>query len=180
MGKDLRQHLTKTAGAHVTDVLENDEAGRLGCEVVTFSLKDDDTYQETSAREGANVDIRFVHNNHYQVTESGHSVSEYVQYINTVHEKYLSNRVNSRKDEKWRNWDHWLDQHVGLKWSGEMGCHDQSKAVTSALLESDTLVGKRAASDGDHFYSAYMGVPMTIEYNLEDCYNGVGETAVCF
>lgn len=180
----VRKHLTDKIGAIVQEESELDDQGDLSCQVATFSLKNTDSESWTSASVKGNVDLRFVMNNHYQSLQSGHSISEYTQYIDAVHRRYLKDDNDEILDgdfeTRWRNWDHWLDQHVGFKWAGADGCSDQSKLVTDALLESEELVGKRAASDGDHFYVGYEDAPMTIEYNTEQCYHGEGETAVCF
>lgn len=151
------------------------------CRVATIAYKNTDT--ETEDAVGDETIMKIVTNYRYQAVTVGpreYSLKMYEDYITEVHKKYLQPPHGQLKRDRWRNWDHWLDQHVGLKWKQSDGCHDKSKTITSALLDKDIPVGKRAIDgDGDHYYSGYSGMSMCIEYNTEECHFGIGETDVC-
>lgn len=151
------------------------------CSVTTVSYKNTD--ENTMSTVGDQVTLKFVENAKFQeITVDGvsYSLKMYEDYIRQVHVKYLKNRQTNLRRDAWRNWDHWLDQHVGIKWKEDDGCYDHSKAVTSRMLDNDTPVGKRAINgDGDHYYVGYEGTSMSLEYNTEQCHYGVGETDTC-
>lgn len=109
---------------------------------------------------------------------------DYESYVSRVHLKYLSRPHDEDETSKWRNWDHWLDQHVGIKWyendPTEL-CYDKNQDITRMLLENHITCGKRAVDhDGDHFYTGALDSSMALEYNTE-CNNDAytAETNVC-
>lgn len=152
------------------------------CKVMTVSSTRNYNNLENGADLGDVVTMRYVQNNEFQKVQVGQkvrSIADYEEYITRVHEKYLSKPEKRGKKYHWRNWDHWLDQHVGFKWAESSGCHAKNQAITERLLEDDEYVGKRAIqNDGDHFYVGYRGTAMSIEYNTE-CHHGEGETNTC-
>lgn len=160
-------------------IVERNEAEH--CSVITVSYKNSNT--EDAIAMGDQISLKFVENTKHQgVTVGGkyYSLEMYENYINKVHGRYLQEPHGNLKRDRWRNWDHWLDQHVGVKYYETEGCYDKSKAVTSRLLENDNAVGKRAIDgDGDHYYTGYDGSSMCIEYNTEQCHYGIGETDTC-
>jgi hypothetical protein len=44
-------------------------------------------------------------------------VKDYEDYIYKVHKRYLTDH-DKDSQHRWRNWDHWLDQHIGIKYAG--------------------------------------------------------------
>ena len=92
-------------------------------------------------------------------------------------------------------WDHWLDTHIGVKYSGkayftgfddevktdlQSTCLTEAEEVTTMLLDNQIPVGKRfIQSDGDHYYSGYSGLSMALEFNTECHYGDDGATDVC-
>jgi hypothetical protein len=44
-------------------------------------------------------------------------VKDYEDYIYKVHEKYLTSQ-DGDISHRWRGWDHWLDQHIGIMYAG--------------------------------------------------------------
>lgn len=173
--QEMLASLQNLTGAHIS----YDKSS--SCEVATISYKNYDTLSEDSM--GDETTMKIVINRAYQSVSLGgkeYSIKMYEDYIYEVHRKYLQKPHGSLRKDRWRNWDHWLDQHVGLKWKEEYGCYDHSRAVTSYLLDANIPVGKRAIQqDGDHYYSGYSGSSMCIEYNTESCHYGIGETDVC-
>lgn len=133
------------------------------------------------------VTLKYVVNSKYQsstVAGKTWSILEYEDYIGRVHDKYLTRPHDEDETSKWRNWDHWLDQHMGIKWymdDPDDLCFDKNQDVTAMLLENHVTCGKRAIDgDGDHFYTGTPQSSMAIEFNTE-CNNdfGAAETNVC-
>jgi hypothetical protein len=62
--------------------------------------------------------LKYVVNHEHQTsTKNGISVKDYEDYIYKVHEKYLSSH-DGDISRRWLGWDHWLDQHIGIKYAG--------------------------------------------------------------
>merc|ERR1711918_264234 len=61
-------------------------------------------------------------------------------------------------------------------------CHSSAKQLNALLKSDEVPVGKRfIKNDGDHYYSAYPDLSMTVEYNTE-CHlasYGSGDTDIC-
>ena len=169
------------------------------CNVVSFHY-----YDKWEVEKGGNVGeqvyYRVVENKAYQTTKSGLSLSMYEDYISRVHERFLmrpdqSSEGVASQSTRWRMWDHWLDTHIGIKYSGDAfassyddtakselqdTCLDEAKEVNSMLLDNKIPVGKRfIQEDGDHYYSGYSGLTMAIEFNTECHYGDDGATDVC-
>lgn len=154
------------------------------CKVATVSYVNQQSLDNGGAY-GADITLRFVHNRKQQgLTDADgnpwYSISDYEEYITQVHEKYLRDLDHPEYEatKRWRNWDHWLDQHVGIAWSKTDGCIDKNKQITEALLKNDAYLGERDAA-GDHFYTAYPDVAMTVEYETGSCTHGVGVPDIC-
>mmetsp|Transcript_15123 Transcript_15123/g.47507 ORF Transcript_15123/g.47507 Transcript_15123/m.47507 type:complete len:506 (-) Transcript_15123:304-1821(-) len=96
----------------------------------------------------------------------GRSVGDYNSYILSTHEAITASY------ESWAGWDHWLDQHIGLKYVGAdvMGIADE---LNEDLVSRRLPVGQRTTADyGDeravHWYTGYAG-SMTWEYWVIGC-----------
>jgi hypothetical protein len=143
------------------------------CDVKVFHYLD--RWEElTGGGFGDQVYMKFVVNHEHQVsTANGLSVSDYEDYIYQVHEKYLTGTGDGDPTHRWRMWDHWLDQHVGVMYGGtsmieqyeqhegiddnaltdkrsndywkemDAKCLEMSKEVTETLIDQKQLVGKR-------------------------------------
>ena len=83
------------------------------------------------------------------------------RYVENVHQEYLRQRANG----SWFEWDHFLDQHIGLQYY-EVGdaCVDKDRAVREALHEQRIPVGERRDMEGlstgatnwtTHYYTGY-------------------------
>jgi len=151
------------------------------CTVTTVSYMNSDTVNAMDM--GDQISLKYVENARHQgvtVNDKFYSIEMYENYIEKVHGRYLQEPHGNLKRDRWRNWDHWLDQHVGVKYDEVEGCYDKSEQVTSRLLSNDIPVGKRAITgDGDHYYTGYSGSSLSVEYNTEQCHFGIGETDTC-
>ena len=136
--------------------------------------------------EYARVELKFVQNNNYQQLAgasdkhpNGLFLSDYENYVGRVHERYLSRPADGTEDGRWRGWDHFLDQHIGIKYAPSDGCENQAQKVNKMLLDNKIPVGKRSIEgDGDHYYAGFPSVAMTLEFNTE-CHYGEGNTNIC-
>ena len=162
--------------------------------------------QYEGGSQGQQVYMKWVVNHAYQETKSGHSVAQYEDYLAKVHERYLQRPADKDESSRWRGWDHWLDQHVGLKYAGtshasllksppmsytddEITAYDvtlQATCLTMAtemnefLLDEKIWVGKRSLlTDGDHYYTAQAGNTLAVEFNTECHYGQEGTTDIC-
>ena len=97
-----------------------------------------------------------------------HTLADYDAYVEAVHAQY------ARDD--WFGWDHWLDQHVGLKYT-ETGnpCWDTSSTARSVMEGTGMPVAERRdfeeTTDGfegntTHYYTGYKGT-LAWEFNLQ-------------
>ena len=84
--------------------------------------------------EYARVELKFVQNNNYQQLAgasdkhpNGLFLSDYENYVGRVHERYLSRPADGTEDGRWRGWDHFLDQHIGIKYAPSDGCENQAQ-----------------------------------------------------
>uniref|UniRef100_A0A7S2ANT5 Uncharacterized protein n=1 Tax=Octactis speculum TaxID=3111310 RepID=A0A7S2ANT5_9STRA len=154
------------------------------CKVVTVDYTNEESLSN-GGKYGDDISLRFIHNWNYQSLKKGngdlwYSVRDYEEYISRVHERYLSHSSSpgEKATDQWRNWDHWLDQHIGIAWAETEGCTDKNKDITEALLAKDIYLGERDAA-GDHFYTAYEDVSMAVEYSTATCSHGKGVPNVC-
>ena len=91
----------------------------------------------------------------------------------------MSRPNDGKAADRWRGWDHFLDQHIGIKYAMDAGCEAEAQVVNKMLLDNHVPVGKRSvAEDGDHYYVGYKQIPMTMEFNTE-CHTGEGMTNIC-
>lgn len=157
------RHMQDIANVHI----QNHDSE--SCKVRTMSMVNKLEDKQSSDIGHAPVNIKYVQNNHYQQTSSGYNISNYEDYVTGVHSRYLKLKDQSRLwKDRWHHWDHFLDTHVGVKFKNSTGCTDRSIYVNTELLNDEIPVGKRAINrDGDHYYSGYPGVAMTMEYNTE-------------
>jgi hypothetical protein len=112
-----------------------------------------------------------------------------------VHERFLSLPADGEDAHRWRGWDHYLDQHIGIKYSGDSAvsstdteeaasmqdlCLVQADKLNSHFLDQKTWVGKRfIETDGDHYYTGYASSSMALEFNTECHYGSEGATDIC-
>lgn len=125
------------------------------------------------------------------------TVADYEAYVGRVHARYLATPLDQDSSKRWRSWDHWLDQHVGVKYVGasrsgsvagsaltadglQATCLAMAGEVNDALLKSKAWVSKRTIQhDGDHYYTGYPDSAMAVEYNTECHYGQEGATDIC-
>lgn len=173
------------------------------CEVTSFNYLDK-WEDEAGGASGENVFFKLVHNYNYQdISVSGvrggldvdSSISGYQDYVGKVHERFLSLPADGDSDHRWRGWDHYLDQHIGIKYSGDSAvdstdvveadtmqdlCLTQATKMNERFLADKTWVGKRfIQTDGDHYYTGYSSSSMALEFNTECHYGQEGATDIC-
>ena len=96
-----------------------------------------------------------------------HSLSDYDEYVEAVHQEYLLERRADDASSNWFDWDHWLDQHIGVEIDYVDGeCETVNHDIRKVLFENQIPVGERRAferfSDGtrnysSHYYTGYKG-----------------------
>mmetsp|Transcript_19547 Transcript_19547/g.77765 ORF Transcript_19547/g.77765 Transcript_19547/m.77765 type:complete len:522 (-) Transcript_19547:72-1637(-) len=93
-------------------------------------------------------------------------VAEYNAYVLATHKAITGAHAD------WAGWDHWLDQHIGLKY---VGTETRAVAATlnARLVARGLPVGQRTTDtygdeDAVHWYTGYPG-PMTWEYWVPNC-----------
>lgn len=94
------------------------------------------------------------------------TVAGYNSYIQETHLKVAGSY------EHWGGWDHWMDQHIGLKYVGEEPC-TQVDHLNGNLSLTDVAVGQRTTADygsmkAVHWYTGYAG-SLTWEYWVIGC-----------
>ena len=148
-------------------VLQSDEY----CDVVALKWESFAGYQLT-----------YVHNKQAHVGE--YDLEDYDTYIEAVHQQYSSAKANG----DWFGWDHFMDQHIGLKYQ-EIGdaCDAEQARVRKQLRTSDVPVGERRDYEGlttgglsgntTHFYTGYKG-SLAWELNVQ-CSSDEGAPNVC-
>jgi len=156
-------HLRDLADIHIHKA----DSGK--CAVRTLSMINKEESIQSHEFGHSPVTMKYVHNGHFNATSNGKTVKMYEDYIDAVHHKYLTLKDEDEMwENRWHHWDHWLDTHVGIKFKNTTGCHDKAGEVNRYLLKDHIPTGKRAINkDGDHYYSGYPGVSMTMEYNTE-------------
>ena len=129
--------------------------------------------------------VRYVHNRHADDElfagidggsesdsssgRSARSVRSYDAYAAALHATFASPAALEKYGGKWYNWDHSMDQHVGLWYSGNLSsCSDRAAAIRSALEGAGLAVGERSEPDAHEMYVGYAG-PMTWEYQFQHC-----------
>ena len=121
------------------------------CTVVTSSWENaaSKEFEETS---GTVMEWRQVYNENYQTFDDGNwRLADYQAYISRVHEKYLSRP--DKEGALWRNWDHYLDTHVGLRYTFIEGMVEETEKLHETFLENNIYLGRRSIKDdGDHYY----------------------------
>lgn len=132
----------------------------------------------TVSSKGFRAPVRYVVNPAAESMLTSRRVGDYNSYIWTVHENITASYNN------WAGWDHWLDQHIGLKYVGE------EPMVVAAELNKNLSahgvpVGQRTTADygqekAVHWYVGYPG-SMCWEYWVEGCaaYSINDEADVC-
>lgn len=112
---------------------------------------------------------------------SGLTVADYNSYIFKTHAE-----IAGAYDD-WSGWDHWMDQHIGLKYVGPDACA-VSAQLNANLTSRGIAVGQRTTADygqesAIHWYTGYAG-SMTWEYWVSGCaststYSTDSEADVC-
>lgn len=170
--KVILNHLETVLGAGITKTTTEH------CSVVTVEFDNGDSAM-TGGMYDQNIAVKFVQNTAHPKTVTGHSVKDYEEYIAKVHQRYLTHPENHDIEARWRSWDHWLDFHFGIKYDNSDTCLSKEVELNNALMVDQIPVGKRMVTfDGDHYYSGYPGLAMTIEYNTE-CHFGTGTSDIC-
>ena len=112
-----------------------------------------------------------------------YSVANYDDYVAAVHDEYLTQRSAG----SWFEWDHFLDQHIGLKYREvDAACAAKDNLVRKVLHERRIPVGERRCYEKlitqvdnytSHYYTGYKG-SLTWEFNLQ-CSGDDGAPDVC-
>ncbi|KAJ8613813.1 hypothetical protein CTAYLR_004931 [Chrysophaeum taylorii] len=165
----LFDDLSSIAGIHAYEEYATDDAG----DCVVYRIP-------TVSSKGFRAPVRYVINpaasRELAARGHGRSVAEYNQYIHSIHE-----RTAAAYDD-WEGWDHWLDQHIGLKYVGH-----RNEAVARMLNDNLTsvAVGQRTTADygqekAVHWYTGYRG-SISWEYWVTGCseFSTNGEADVC-
>ncbi len=110
--------------------------------------------------------------------KTGLTVEDYNAYIFKTHSEVAGAYDN------WAGWDHWMDQHIGLKYVGSEACA-VSHQLNQNLTSRGIAVGQRTTADygaekAIHWYTGYAG-SMTWEYWVTGCseYSTDYEADVC-
>ena len=90
-------------------------------------------------------------------SSSAPTVAEYNGYIAKTHDT-----ITNGKYEFWSGWDHWLDQHIGLKYVGDEPC-GRTNSLNGNLSASGPPIGQRTTADygsekATHWYTGYPGL----------------------
>ena len=113
-----------------------------------------------------------------------HTLADYDAYVEAVHEQY--NGPDARAD--WFGWDHFMDQHVGLRYapSGAPCARAEAGARDSLRLSAVPVAERRQAGaeasaglavNATHFYTGPKG-SLAWELNLE-CSSDAAAPGVC-
>uniref|UniRef100_A0A7S2RRD5 Uncharacterized protein n=1 Tax=Rhizochromulina marina TaxID=1034831 RepID=A0A7S2RRD5_9STRA len=149
------------------------------CSVMSFHFKNDESYTWGNYGEET-ITTRYVQNFRYQEINGDKTVADFEKYVSRVHDKYLSRPEDKDIEDRWRNWDHWLDAHVGIKYKSSDGCVAKAIKLNKLLIDDDINVGKRLVTyDGDHYYSGYKGAFMALEFNTECHYGTASDLCGC-
>lgn len=157
------KHLRDLANVHV-EKRDSD-----ACKVRELTLVNKEESSQSKMLGNAPITVKYVQNNLHQETKDGRTISEYESYVADVHKRFLVLRdTENMWNDRWHHWDHFLDTHIGIKFKNSTGCKDKAIQLNEYLLRDHIYVGKRSINmDGDHYYSGYPGVAMTMEYNTE-------------
>ncbi|KAH8095683.1 tRNA (adenine-N6-)-methyltransferase [Aureococcus anophagefferens] len=91
------------------------------------------------------------------------SLADYDAYVRRDHEAFLYEDGEQNPD----GWDRYLDQHLGIWYSGgEASC--QARASALRVLLADVPYAERQQPDAHLFYAGYDG-PFALEYQFEHC-----------
>ena len=87
--------------------------------------------------------------------KTGLTVEDYNSYIWKTHAEIAGSYDN------WAGWDHWMDQHIGLKYVGSDSCA-VSHQLNANLTARGVAVGQRTTADygaekAIHWYTGYAG-----------------------
>ncbi|KAH8048897.1 hypothetical protein JL720_15748 [Aureococcus anophagefferens] len=85
--------------------------------------------------------------------------------------------------DNWAGWDHWMDQHIGLKYVGSDSCavsHQLNANLTARRRRGQRTTADYGAEKAIHWYTGYAG-SMTWEYWVTGCpsYSTDSEADVC-
>merc|ERR1719198_2603505 len=128
-------------------------------------------------------EFKYVNNKKAPVGE--YSLEDYDKYIESVHLDYIAQ--TSKDGGSWFNWDHWLDQHIGLKYqeTGEE-CRSMDREVRASIFSDSIPVGERRdfaklttgiENHTTHYYTGYKG-SIAWEMNVQ-CSTDDGAPDVC-
>ena len=114
-------------------------------------------------------------------SSSAPTVAEYNGYIAKTHDT-----ITNGKYEFWSGWDHWLDQHIGLKYVGDEPC-GRTNSLNGNLSASGPPIGQRTTADygsekATHWYTGYPG-SVSWEYWVIGCdygsFNNDADVCAC-
>lgn len=106
----------KGAYHDITGAIMTEETGEY-CDVLTIHFHNADE-QTTGGHFGISTYIKYVVNHNHQDIGGGKTIADYETYVAAVHERYLAKPADGVDAHRWRNWDHFLDAHIGLKFQG--------------------------------------------------------------
>lgn len=141
--RTLYDHISIVSGAKVKVEQKTDE-----CVITHISWESMD-----------GLTVRYVNNRKAPTGE--YTLSDYDKYAYDDHHTY--------NNASGYDWDHVLDQHIGLFYAGaEEGCNDRAIKVRGLLDEAEIPRGERQETDAHEMYCGYTG-PMTWQYQFRDC-----------
>uniref|UniRef100_A0A7S2AYI5 Uncharacterized protein n=1 Tax=Octactis speculum TaxID=3111310 RepID=A0A7S2AYI5_9STRA len=120
------------------------------------------------------ISVKYVHN--AEATQGEQTILTYESAVTKSHSEHLAPTGN------WFGWDHWLDQHIGVRntvydpGDHKVMCERLSREITESLIHTEMPVGERLVMGGGgdkalnqtHIYSGYHGT-LAWEYN-QQCY----------
>lgn len=145
-------HLSQLTGAVVTTTFDDG-----ACTVV------DVTWSDVSSPY-----LRYVNNDRARVGVA--TLQDYDSSVAATHAAFISGGRSG-------SWDRYLDQHVGLWFSGnKTDCNRRGDALRELLSTSSTPFAERQQTDAHLMYTGYDG-PFAIEYQFESCSLGKPDAA---
>jgi len=150
----LYDHLAKLAGGRVNKYYASSAAQ---CEI-----------SEIRFESMPGLVTRYVNNVSPGLKLVNGSVYDYDEYAAALHRTFSISRP-SRYGGEWYGWDHMLDQHLGLWYSGQPEeCLQRASLARSLLHTAGLGVGERGQEDAHEMYVGYSG-SMAWEYQWQHC-----------
>jgi hypothetical protein len=120
------------------------------CDVQTYHFYNE--WEElTGGNYGEMLYIKDVVNHNYQTLPTGETIAQYEEYVYNVHKRYLSMPKDGNDAHRWRGWDHWLDQHIGVKYAGStMVVEQERQQQNSGDNDDDKDDGSSNSKESEH------------------------------